>query len=240
MQTLTTRAFVGEEDLAPIADLLNACEAVDKLDEGISVEELRVEFDSPSLDPARDMRLWQDAQGQLIGFGQLWIPVEGESADGFLWFKAHPDHRDGELEDDIIAWGEERMRKVGGEREKPARLRASTRDTNQRVLALLERHGLSVARYFWRMSRSLSEPIPEPQFPTGYTLSYVHGEEEVEPWLLAFNQSFIDHYNHHDMVLVERLHRMKSPHYTAEGDLIGDCAGWIGRRFLLVYRFRVG
>lgn len=48
MQTLTTRAFVGEDDLAPIADLLNACEAVDKLDEGISVEELRVEFKSPA------------------------------------------------------------------------------------------------------------------------------------------------------------------------------------------------
>lgn len=56
MNTLTMRSYAGEPDLQAIADLINACEAVDRLDEGTSVCELRLEFDAPSVDKARDIR----------------------------------------------------------------------------------------------------------------------------------------------------------------------------------------
>ena len=220
MNTLSVRAYESEADLAPIVDMLNACEAVDQHDEGISIEELRSEFTSPGLDVARDIRLWYAADDALVGFGQLWIPAEGDVADGFLWFKVHPDSRDVGIENEIILWGEERMREVGRERGKPAVLRAGSRENDEARVALFERHAMTVARYFWRMGRPLQDPIPEPQLPEGYTLSYVHGHEDVEPWIAAFNQSFIDHYNHHDMVARDRLHRMSDPHYVAEQDLV--------------------
>jgi len=35
------RPYAGEADLEAIANLINACDAVDQLDEGISVSELR-------------------------------------------------------------------------------------------------------------------------------------------------------------------------------------------------------
>ena len=81
MMTLTMRPYAGERDLQAIADLMNACEAVDRLDEGISVAELQRQIDSPFLDRARDFRLWEDADGKLIGFGNLWFPESGETID---------------------------------------------------------------------------------------------------------------------------------------------------------------
>lgn len=74
MVTLTMRPYAGETDLQAIADLINTCEAADRMDEGTSVSELRVEFDAPSVDKARDIRLWEDTSSRLIGFSQSWIP----------------------------------------------------------------------------------------------------------------------------------------------------------------------
>jgi len=86
MITLTMRPYAGEADLEAIASLINSCEAIDQVDEGTSVSELRQEFDDPSVDKARDIRVWENVYGQLVGFGQLWIPESGEEIDGFLWY----------------------------------------------------------------------------------------------------------------------------------------------------------
>ena len=125
MITLTMRPYGGEADLEAIANLINACDAVDQLDEGISVSELRQEFDEPSVDKARDLCLWEDADTQLVGFGQLWIPPTGEVIDGYLWFRVHPRARGGDLERQIMAWGERRMREVSQERSVPVKLRSA-------------------------------------------------------------------------------------------------------------------
>jgi hypothetical protein len=90
MITLTMRPYGGEADLEAIANLINACEIVDQLDSGTSVPELRQSLEEPSLDKARDIRLWEGADGQLVGLGKLWIPPIGEVIDGFLGFRVLP------------------------------------------------------------------------------------------------------------------------------------------------------
>lgn len=89
MISLTIRSYQGETDLQAISDLLNACEAVDKLNQGASVFELRQASDDPSLDKARDIRLWEDADGKLIGIGRLEISTSDEVIDGFLSCRVH-------------------------------------------------------------------------------------------------------------------------------------------------------
>ncbi len=90
MNTIAMRAFAGEADLQPIVDLINACEAVDKLDEGASIAEMRSELYAPRVDLERDIRLWEDAEGRLVGFGMLWIPEPSDKIDGFLWSRSIP------------------------------------------------------------------------------------------------------------------------------------------------------
>ncbi len=67
---------------------------------------------------ARDIRLWEDADGddQLVGFGRLWIVPAGEVIDGFLGFCVHPTARGGDLDRQIVVWAEGRWREVGQER----------------------------------------------------------------------------------------------------------------------------
>lgn len=220
MNTLVARPYAGEADLQPIVDLLEACEVVDRLEDNFSLDELRHEMTDPGLDPARDVRLWEDARGALTGFAVLWIREPQEVLDGFLWIKVHPEARGGRIEPEIIAWAEERIREAATEHGVVARLRTATRDTDAARAALLEAHDFTPVRHFFRMARPLDRPIPEPQFPPGFTLRHLAGEHEAEAWVAMFNESFIDHWNHHPMTVEEFRYARALPHYQAEQDLI--------------------
>ena len=133
MTTLTTiqaRPYAGDADLPAITALLNLCDTVDQLDDSYTEDDLRLEFDSPDLNTAKDLRLWEDAAGRLVGFGQLWIPKEGEKVDGGLYLRVHPDTRDQHLEEDILAWGEARVREAAQEQGKAAQIRCWVREGN--------------------------------------------------------------------------------------------------------------
>jgi mycothiol synthase len=219
MKTMTERSYRGESDLQAIADMLNACEAVDREDEGTSVSELRSAFDNPYLDKELDLRLWEDNNG-LVGFGQTWIPESGEVIDGFLWFRVHPNARGGGLETHIIAWAEERMRAVGQERCLPVKLQTESRADRAAFVEILEKHGFKSDRHFFTMSRSLAEPIAKSLLPQGYTLRQVNPEQDAEAWVEMHNQSFIDHWNHHELTVDRLKYRWQKPNYRPDLDWI--------------------
>ena len=217
---LSARSYAGEIDLEAIAHLINTCESVDRLDEGTSISQLQQEFNAPSFDKNRDIRLWEDANGKLIGFAQLWISEPAEVIDGWLSFRVHPDARGGDVEAATITWGEVRMREVSVMRGSPVKLRASTRADECDRISLLTSCGFKADRYFFRMARSLSEPIPEPHFPEGFLLRQVSCEQDAEAWVEMFNQSFIDHWNHHDLTVEKFNYDSAKPDYRNDLDLI--------------------
>ncbi|MEQ9239013.1 GNAT family N-acetyltransferase [Coleofasciculus sp. E2-BRE-01] len=116
MTTLTMRSHRGKADLDAIALFLKTCEAVDLPNEYPSVSEILMQFDAPSVNQQRDIRLWEDAEGQLIALAGLMIPTVGETVDGFLWFRVHPTQRVDSLYRNIITWAEARMQEVCQER----------------------------------------------------------------------------------------------------------------------------
>ena len=216
------RPYAGEADLPAIAELLNACEAVDRVDIGTSVDELRQEFAHPHLDAAHNICLWQKNDGTLIGFGALSIVQPSETHSGFLNFHVHPIARNSDIEAQIFAWAEQQLRAIGGST--PLELQAVSRTDQGDRPRLLERHGFTAARYFFQMARSLAEPIPTPQLPAGFTLRHVEGEQDAADWVALFNESFIDHWNHHPMT-VERFHyHNQDPDYDPALDLVAIAA----------------
>jgi mycothiol synthase len=220
MANLSARCYAGDRDLDAIAHLINTCEEVDRLDQGTSISELQQEFNAPSLDVARDIRLWEDAEGKLIGFAQLSVSEPGEVIDGWLRFRVHPDARSGDVEAAAIAWGEVRMREVSAMRGGRVKLRTYARASDCDRISVLASCGFKVDRYFCRMARSLSEPIPEPHFPEGFALRQFPGEQEAAAWVEMFNQSFIDHWNHHDLTVDKFKHELAKPDYRNDLDLI--------------------
>ncbi|WP_293150292.1 MULTISPECIES: GNAT family N-acetyltransferase [unclassified Microcoleus] len=224
MLSVSIRPYAGESDLEAIADLINTCEAVDRLDQGTSISELQQEFNQPSRDLARDICLWEDAGGKLIGFAELWISEPGAVIDGWLSFSVRPEARGGSVEGAAVAWGERRMREVASLRGAHVKLRSGVRTQDVDRISVLESCGFRVDRYFCRMARSLSEPIAQPQFPEGFALRLFPGEEDAEAWVEMFNQSFIDHWNHHDLTVEKFKYDLAKPSYRKDLDLIAVAA----------------
>jgi mycothiol synthase len=227
MNTLIVRSYVGETDLEPIAHLLNICAKFDRSDRYHSASGLSAEYAEPGFDAARNLRLWADAEGKLIAIASLWLPEVSENleASGWLMFHVHPTQRDHGLEFDIIAWGEVRMQALAAERGLFAKLYLACRDDQVDRVALYEACGYELERRSLRMARSLSEPIAEPQFPNGFTLSHSRGAEDAAAWVEAHNESFSDHWGTYPMTIAEHSYWLSQPDYLPELDLVAIADG---------------
>ena len=235
MLTLTMRPYRGEADLEAIAHLFNTCAAFDRVERWISVNEVRLALEMPSFDPTRDIRLWEDGEGKLIGIGGMRILESGEEIDGSFWFRVHPNASRSELGRKIIAWGEQRMREVDPKPGVRVKLLCSSRDDNRERIALLESCGFTSERFFFNMERSLLDPFPKSQFPEGFTLRNSKGEQDSEAWTEMRNQSFIDHWNYH-VWQVERYRQfLTDPNYKPELDLIAVAPDGKFAAFCLCY-----
>ena len=220
MQTMTMRRFAGTADLQAIVDLLNAIEATDQVGAGTSVAELQIDLEKPMIDPVRNMALWEDAGGDLVALGALWMHPADDLIEAHFWLRIHPNARGIELECEVCNWGAERLREIATARKLPARLRLSTRDDNAYQIGTFERNGFQFDRSFFDMARPLDQPIDAVPLPEGFMIRPLDGENELAAWIDSYNQTFIDHWNHHDMTIERRQLWMKSLDYRPELDLV--------------------
>jgi mycothiol synthase len=219
--TITEARAYKPEDVAAVAELCNYCSQVHDLSDTYTTEDLRIEFEHPKLFPEKNLRVWQDAAHSIVGFGQLWVnePQDGK-IDAHFYFRVHPEYENTDLADEMLAWAAERMRAEGQAAGVPASFDSSARETHKEQYTALERNGFSPARYFFRMERDLRQPIAEPIFPDGYTLTHVKTDEDVTKWTDSFNLSFIDHWNFHPVKPDEHKHWQQMPDYSPDLDLV--------------------
>lgn len=216
----TARTYAGETDLLAIVELINTCNAIDHLDHVVTVAELQHDLDNPDPDPVDERRLWTDATGRLIGYSRLRLLSATTTAqEGFFNLKVHPEARYQGVEDQILSWVETTLRHVERSPNLPLYLRIGLRESQTEQRAWLEQHGFSVVRCFYRMARSLAEPIPSPQFPVGFTVRSLQ-PEDVPAWVEMFNQTFIDHWNHHPVAVERRQQWLTHPTYDPELDQV--------------------
>jgi mycothiol synthase len=222
MNNLIMRHYQGESDLPLIVDLFDACERVDRVELSISIAQLQLAIEAPGVDPVRDLSLWEDANGQIIGFGELSIaePTADNPADGTLWIVVHPAARDGELDSQIIAWAEERMNEVGTERQGQPKLFAWCRNSRVDRMAMLERHGFVEGRQYWFLSQSLKQTIPTAQLPEGFTIRLVNEETEAQAWVNLHNQAFCSAWIYHPLTVESYKYRLQDPDYLPELDFV--------------------
>lgn len=222
------RSYRGDADLQEIADLFNLIELHDKLDSGIvTPEELRTRFSDPNTIAERDLRLWEDAGGRLVGLGHIAIfPLDNEPfTDTRLDMRVHPEARNMGLEETLFSWAEQQVATVAHEHNRPGRIFAYLPYRSPEYTAygkgVLDRNGYTPTRYWFRMARDLNAPIAEPQLPEGYTLRHTEGPAEADTWTDLFNLSFVDHWNHHDETPDSNRHFLETdPNYVKERDLV--------------------
>lgn len=258
MTTLSIRPYVGEERcyslavtdcgancaklFADIIDLVKLNDAIAQLDDDTLACDLQQFFDAPNVDRARDLRLWKDTNGKLIGFGQLVLVEENDEIAGYLYFEIHPTWRGKALEAEILEWSEQRLHQLGKQQGKPSKLHISCSEDRFTRLVLLERQGFTRERSFLTMACSLNQPFSSPSLPPGFTLRRCFDDSsniplpELRAWVELFNESFIDHWGNFKLTVDTARHYLKNSCYNPElnvvatapdGTFAAFCVGYI-------------
>lgn len=223
--SFTSRPIQLPADLAALADLSTRSEALDELDFPATAEALAAQLDRPAERLEREARVWQDATGASVGFGLLNLTRTETQLDGMLWMRFAPETRNDALFAEVFHWGCATLAGMGAEAGLPAVLYSGAGHVDAWRMAQLAAHGLSPIRYFWRMERELSVPLPAPHIPPGYTFRTVTSDE-AETWTALYNDAFSDHWDHHPLS-VERVRWIwQQSFYQPELDLVlTDAAG---------------
>jgi ribosomal protein S18 acetylase RimI-like enzyme len=223
-----------------------------------ALADLENEFEEPWSQSATDTRLGLAADGTVAAYGRVYAnPEPEEAARALLDCDIHPAYRSRDLEDSLFDWlearGRAKLAEVAGASgfRGPRMLRTGADKADRAALALFERKGFRPVRYFYRMQRDLSQPIPDRPLPAGLTLQPYLPERD-EALRQAFNEAFSDHWQFETVTPEEWQqffiqHSIFRPDLTrivldgdeiaafslnrvdpAENEREGTSAGWIG------------
>lgn len=185
------------EDVPALYDMLLAVERADDRDLVQALEDLQREFDDPWSNAETDALLALTSAGQPVGLARTFQNPQPENeVRCYLSVEVHPAQRASGLENELLDWAEERGRQrvVLATSEAAHVLRFSIRDTQTKQQAQLKQRGFNSVRYFYRMQRDLSEPIPAVQLPADLALR-VYTPELSDAVQAAFNEAFRDHWS---------------------------------------------
>lgn len=211
------------------AELLTACEEVDRIGDHYDVADCADELADPDLDPATDSVLVLDgdrAVAALVmhlrtgGFRRL-------IADGVV----HPEYRGRGLGTELL--GVARRRAA----ERDATVQLWVDDAVPDALAFASGSGLTAVRWWSQLRRDLAQPVlPVPlvegltPFPLG---PFYDTERWDEPLRVAHNAAFADHWGSTEMdAAAWRHHETGSRHFLPEFSVAactssGEVAGYV-------------
>ena len=234
-----SRPSTGHDDLPAIVAFYEICEQVDQLDNTVILADLQRGLDHPPPGGTHHRQLWETPTGELVGVVALWLDdptdVPTEALEGWVGIFVHPDWRGQQLETELLGWAEHHVREQATAAQRPAKLCAGARLDAPYYRAIYETPGYEMIRQFHTMARSLADPIPQPQFPPGFT-SRPTNADEAAAWVEMFNESFVDHWHFTPTTLARRQFRLTYPTYQPEldwvavapdGTLAGFCGGGI-------------
>jgi ribosomal protein S18 acetylase RimI-like enzyme len=164
-------------------------------------------YQHANFDPSTHIRVWEDEQGDLLGFA--WLDRHGE-----LIVYVAP-RLEGAVEPEMLDWAERHARTLLDGGEKPLRVQALV--SSAMLIALLEARGYRRDDFAYvYMRQELDRPLPAPAAPAGWTVRSVGGEDEWEERVDIHREVW-----HPSRVTLEAYRRMQgAAGYTHELDLV--------------------
>jgi GNAT superfamily N-acetyltransferase len=205
MSHITSRIYKDEKDFQIILDLIAKVRPSKYINDYPGKVDLEEKFASTIV--CANAKLWFD-DGQPIA----WACVD--EYNNLLW------ELDNQYEErigaEIVEWGESCIRKklVNGE---TSTLDANCREEYAAKISFLQRHGFRQTKDTnVAMTRSLSEPIREPELPHGFAIRPIKGTEEAEAVATMHRAAFGTEY----MTTENRLIIMNTSGYDPTLDLL--------------------
>jgi predicted N-acetyltransferase YhbS len=168
----TSRPYTGEADYALLRDFLITNFAMSGPPDYGTLGDLdwwRFTEDDP-VAVMKPVRLWLDRTGRVVGF--VWPGSDGEHFDMF----SLPDYR--HLESEMLAYSENYLKTTAGDT--PVTVEVFCYNGDMPRTSLLEQAGFARTDdfvHYWLYD--LTDPLPEPTLPPGYSLSSVK-ESRIE------------------------------------------------------------
>lgn len=202
----TSRPYIDPADRQAVLDFVRAVRPPERIFDYPSLNDLEEQLPQPEIQAKT--RLWVDPDRKLVAFAFV---------DAFdnLWFEIAPLQEQG-LGDEIVQFGVDCIRGRLAEGETGS-LETNCAEDNSARRAFLETHGFIVQpEQVLRMTRPLSEPIPEPVLSPGFSLRPLKGEVEAGAAATLHRAAFGTDY----MTTENRLAMMKTSEYDPEMDLV--------------------
>ncbi len=162
---------------------------------GMSLERLKNEYQSPGFDPEQSVILVENQEGSLVAVVEVWdesdLPVHP-----YIWMDVDPEYKDQGLEDYLLAWAEERAKRVF-ERLDPGvkvAMRCHTSSVIESSQQSLLRAGFKMIRHGFRMRIEMKEMPPEPVWPEGIQLKPYDPDSDARRVYETDEEAFQDHF----------------------------------------------
>jgi mycothiol synthase len=212
---LTNRSYASPKDLAAMIDLVKARPS-DRLPDFPGILDLQEMLALPEIQAGT--RLWTDPRGQLAGFAILDMDLDSAN----LTFEIAPGCKGKGLEVEMIAWAEDSIRRTCPAGGGSFLLEASSRSDDAASIDLLKELGFKrQPEGAVHLECSLSDPIPQPQLPAGFSIRPIHGEAEAGDWVRLHRLA----HGTENMTVEYKLSMMRTPFYTPEMDLVAVLPG---------------
>lgn len=221
--TIIKRPYVAETDFARVDALMRAVPTATP-----RVLDFPWRFSSPTSQTGRDISVWQDdsRDHELLAFAgwqRYWALLD---------FTVLPGSWQQEIEAQLFAWAETRFQEVSRENGYTIPCRVEFRDDDVERRATVTRNGYTIEEEvpYVFLARSLSDTLPEPTLPNGFTLRPLH-IEEVEAYVALHRAAF----ESTSMTVDWRTRTLTAPRHSfdcdivavaPDGTLAGFCVAW--------------
>ncbi|MGB3904557.1 MAG: GNAT family N-acetyltransferase [Anaerolineae bacterium] len=206
-----------DRDLEAIVELINAADAVDQLDEGTDVADLRSLLYAPDSDAHGDALVVLDEDQRIVGFARLELKNAPRQSRFYVHATVHPHWREKGVERLLLQrlWetAQERRRTLESKR---VQFRTYCAAHQEDRITLFESFGLRPVRYSPHMVYHPLDNLPEPHVPPGIQVRpYVRGRDDRSA-LEALNEAFGDVMDYEPATLEELRHWMASSSFREE------------------------
>lgn len=227
------RRFDKDNDIPRVARLLAGIELVDQAGEDVSEEALTGQLAWPGLDPSRDRWIATECGSEeyITGFGAVWKVPQNTHAD--IYVGVHPAYRGHGLGSALLERILTRAREL-----QPRDILASVDIQHQEAVNFLRKRAFAWVAAYTQMTLASNTPLPQPTWPTGYTIRAYNSSTDFSLLLAMYNQAFQGLWGHWEVVTTEDLQGILANQermgifllFAPTGEVVGTCRGEVSEQ----------